>query len=188
MATHIKAHTKGKNRKEVRNSRLEIDAMNDPDALFGRVMKALGGGNFLLCVQDPDHRERLLDEQHGHLAGKATARINVNDVIVCAESGRGGKSGKRQFEVIGSMSKKNISTLLQQNRLHHALVVENRSNNGEDSGGIEFYNSDEEGDEEEKEEKNRSKAVKTAAAAAAAAPSKADRAVGLDEEMDIDNI
>lgn len=191
----MKAHQKGKNRKEVRNARLEKDALDDTEALFGRVVKALGAGNFLLCVQDPDHPERLLDEQHGHLAGKATARININDVVVVAESGRGGKAGKRQFEVIGSMSKKSISQLLQQKRLHPALVVERGASGGagQDEGGVEFDYS--EGDSEENEQGEgaiaaglRSKAAKTAAFAAAAAPSKADRAVEIGEDLDIDNI
>jgi hypothetical protein len=188
MATHVKAHQKGKNRKEVRNARLEIDAMNDSEALFGRIMKQLGGGNFLLSVQDPDHRERLLEEQHAHIAGAATARITVNDVVVCAESGRGGKSGKRQFEIIGIMSKKNISVLLQQKRIHPALIVERNDGKGEDEGGIFFDDTEEEGEEGGAGGENRTKAAKTAAAAAAAAPSRAERALGLDDELDIDEI
>ncbi len=184
----MKAHQKGKNRKEVRNGRLERDAMDDPDVLFGRVMKALGGGNFLLCVQDPDHRDRLLEEQHGHLAGKATARININDVVICAESGRGGKSGKRQFEVIGTMSKKNIHTLLQQKRLQSVLVVERGEQGGDDEGGVVFDDGSDEDSDEVAVEQNKSKAAKTAAFAAGAAASKADRVAEAEEELDIDNI
>ncbi len=184
MATHIKAHTKGKNRKDVRNARLEADAMNDTEALFGRVLKGLGDGNFQICIQDPEHRERLLDEQHGHLAGKATARINVNDVILCAESGRGGKSGKRQFEIMGSMSKKNIHQLLQQKRIHPALVVEKKGNDSSDEGGVEF----DYGEDDEEGVIKASKAVKTAEFAAGAAPTKADRVAELQGELDIDNI
>ncbi len=187
MATHMKAHQKGKNRKEVRNARLEIDAMNDSDSLFGRVMKPLGGGNFLLCVQDPDHRDRLLEEQHGHIAGAATARININDIVVCAESGRGGKSGKRQFEVIGVMSKKNINALILQKRLQPSLIVERGQRDGDDEGGIVFDDSDE-SDEVVEEERNKTKAAKTAAAAASASASKAERIAEAEEDLDIDNI
>jgi hypothetical protein len=184
----MKAHQKGKNRKEVRNGRLEIDAMNDTETLFGRVMKPLGGGNFLICVQDPDHRDRLLEEQHGHIAGAATARININDVIICAESGRGGKSGKRQFEVLGSMSKKNINALIQQKRIQPSLVVERGERAGDDEGGIVFDDSDETEEEAAAVELNKSKAAKTAAFAAGASASKADRIADAEADLDIDNI
>jgi hypothetical protein len=185
----MKAHQKGKNRKEVRNARMEMEAMNDADALFGRIMKPLGGGNFLLCVQDPDHRERLLEEQHAHIAGAATARVNINDIVVCAESGRGGKSGKRQFEVIGIMSKKSINALIQQKRLQPSLIVEKGGHAGDDEGGIVFDDTDESDDAQEAgAEQNKTKAAKTAAFAAGAAASKAERVAEAELELDIDNI
>ena len=114
-------------KKSVRNSKEEDKAMDDRTTLFGLAKKHLGNGMFLIDVQDEKHREHIYE-----VTAKAVrtniARIMVNDVVIVSHSGR-------IFELEGTMSRKNIKTLIAERRIPAAFIG---SSTEDAEGGIEF--------------------------------------------------
>ena len=114
-------------KKSVRNSKEEDKAMDDRTTLFGLAKKHLGNGMFLIDVQDEEHREHIYE-----VTAKAVrtniARIMVNDVVIVSHSGR-------IFELEGTMSRKNIKTLIAERRIPAAFIG---SSTEDAEGGIEF--------------------------------------------------
>jgi len=130
MSTNMKKMEQKQKRdakKSVRNSKEEDKAMDDETTLFGVAKKHLGNGMFLIDVQDEKHREHVYE-----VTAKAVrtniARIVVNDVVIVAQSGK-------HFELEGTMSRKNIKTLISDRRIPASFIG---STTEENEGGIEF--------------------------------------------------
>ena len=130
MSTNMKKMEKKLKRdakKSLRNTKEEDKAMDDMSTLFGIAKKHLGNGIFLIDVQDEKHREHIYE-----VTAKAVrtniARIMVNDVVIVSHSGR-------IFELEGTMSRKNIKTLIADRRIPAAFIG---SSMEEEEGGIEF--------------------------------------------------
>lgn len=103
-----------KSKKARKNERVELNALTDKDARFGRTIKALGNGMFRVVISEKDYPERLL-EITARVGGRGVARIQINDIVIIAESGRA-------FEVLGSVSRKNTLMLQKEKRIHPALL------------------------------------------------------------------
>ena len=114
-------------KKSVRNSKVEEEAMHETDTLFGIAKKHLGNGMFLIDVQDEEHREHIY-EVRAKAVLTNMARIMVNDVVIVAQSGR-------NFELMGTICKKNVKILIADKRIPAALVGKVSM---EEDGGIEF--------------------------------------------------
>lgn len=100
-------------RKEKHNSRVSISAMDDDSALFGRAIKALGNCRFRVVV--PDARGSLKEEE-ARIGGKSVIRIEINDIVIVARSGK-------DLEIMGRMDRKGTARLQKENRIHPALIT-----------------------------------------------------------------
>jgi malic enzyme len=114
-------------RKERKNMKMEMDAISDPDVLFGKTSKSLGGGMFRVFIPNPKHRNEII-EVTAKAVDKNMARICVNDIVIVVQSGT-------SFELKGNMSPQNIKRLVIEKRIH-ADLIETGQGCGED--GIEF--------------------------------------------------
>lgn len=100
-------------RKEKHNSRVAFSAMDDDSALFGRAIKALGNCRFRVVV--PDARGSLKEED-ARIGGKSVIRIEINDIVIVARSGK-------DLEIMGRMDRKGTARLQKENRIHPALIT-----------------------------------------------------------------
>ena len=107
---------RGVERKARKNDRVEAEAMDDPDVLFGRTVKHLGHGQFTVVVQEPDHRDRLI-EVIAKVVDKNTMRIAINDLVIVVKSGK-------FFELKGKLSTKSAKKLRNDKKIQPALLQE----------------------------------------------------------------
>ena len=114
-------------RKDKKNGKVEMDALDDASVIFGKTIKAMGGGMFRVAVPHAEHANELI-EVTAKAVDKNMARICVNDVVIVVMSGR-------NYELKGNVSAHNIKTLVLRKRIHPALV---ESEHKADEGGIEF--------------------------------------------------
>ena len=114
-------------RKERKNALVENDALSDPEVLFGKAIKSMGGGMFRVYIPNPKHRSELM-EVTAKAVDKNMARICVNDIVIVVESGS-------TFELKGNVSARNIKRLVVDKRLHPSLV---ETGQGDEGDGIEF--------------------------------------------------
>ena len=116
MPKNMQKSLRGIERKARKNDRVETDALDDPDVLFGRTVKHLGHGQFTVMVQDPDHRERLI-EVIAKIIDKNTMRIAINDLVIVVKSGK-------SFELKGKLSTKSAKKLRNDKKIQAALLQE----------------------------------------------------------------
>ena len=114
MPKNMQKSLRGVERKARKNDRVEADALDDPDVLFGRTVKHLGHGQFTIVVQDPDHRDRLI-EVIAKIIDKNTMRIAINDLIIVVKSGK-------SFELKGKLSTKSAKKLRNDKKIQSALM------------------------------------------------------------------
>ena len=114
MPKNIQKSLRGAERKARKNDRVEADALDDPDVLFGRTVKHLGHGQFTIVVQDPDHRDRLI-EVIAKIIDKNTMRIAINDLVIVVKSGK-------SFELKGKLSTKSAKKLRNDKKIQSALM------------------------------------------------------------------
>lgn len=114
MPKNIQKSLRGIERKARKNDRVEADALDDPDVLFGRTVKHLGHGQFTIVVQDPDHRDRLI-EVIAKIIDKNTMRIAINDLVIVVKSGK-------SFELKGKLSTKSAKKLRNDKKIQSALM------------------------------------------------------------------
>lgn len=107
---------RGVERKARKNDKVEAEAMDDPDVLFGRTVKHLGHGQFTIVVQEPGHRERLI-EVIAKVVDKNTMRIAINDLVIVVKSGK-------FYELKGKLSTKSAKKLRNDKRIQPALLLE----------------------------------------------------------------
>jgi hypothetical protein len=107
---------RGVERKARKNDKVEAEAMDDPDVLFGRTVKHLGHGQFTIVVQEPDHRDRLI-EVIAKVVDKNTMRIAINDLVIVVKSGK-------FFELKGKLSTKSAKKLRNDKKIQPALLLE----------------------------------------------------------------
>ena len=113
-------------RKERKNAMVENEALGDPDVLFGKAFKSMGGGMFRVYLPNPKHKNEII-EVTAKAVDKNMARICVNDIVIVVQSGS-------NFELKGNVSARNIKRLAMEKRIHPSLI---ESGQGEDDG-IEF--------------------------------------------------
>ena len=114
MPKNMQKSLRGVERKARKNDRVEADALDDPDVLFGRTVKHLGHGQFTIVVQDPDHRDRLIDVI-AKIIDKNTMRIAINDLVIVVKSGK-------SFELKGKLSTKSAKKLRNDKKIQSALM------------------------------------------------------------------
>ena len=130
MSVNMKSMEKqqrGAARKERKNAVVEMLALDDKDAIFGKAIKALGGGMFRVAIPHAEHKHELI-EVTAKTVDKNMARICVNDLVIVVMSGK-------TYELKGNLSSKNAKTLAIEKRLHPALI---ENTNSEGGCGIEF--------------------------------------------------
>jgi hypothetical protein len=130
-------------KKQKRNLAIENAALDDPESLFGRALRARGDGWFDIVLQHEKHRAELF-ETRARIGGHSVARINVNDIIIVAKSGN-------IYEILGLISTKSAKGLIKEKRIPSTLLVERSEEDGE-NGGIEFDDTIEEKPEGEQAE------------------------------------
>jgi translation initiation factor IF-1 len=136
---NLKNKLRSDERKQKKNGKIEADALDDAGVIFGKTIKAMGGGMFRVAVPHAEHANELI-EVTAKAVDKNMARICVNDVVIVVMSGK-------IYELKGNVSSKNIKILVQNKRIHPRLV----ENEHKEDGGIEFEVGEErapEGDEE----------------------------------------
>jgi translation initiation factor IF-1 len=114
MPKNTKTIAIGTQRKQIRNARLQAEALQDTEAIFGRAVKGFGNGMFSVVIADQEHPDRIR-EVTAAIAGRSIARIFLNDIVVVAPSGK-------RYEIMGSMSAKNVEELGA--RIHPAILNE----------------------------------------------------------------
>jgi hypothetical protein len=132
MPKNLQKSARGAERKSRKNDRVEAEAIDDPDVLFGRTIKHLGHGQFTIVVQEPGHREHLI-EVIAKVVDKNTVRIAINDLVIVVKSGK-------TFELKGRLSAKSAKKLRNDKKIQTALLQE--STGGEDEEDI-FSSGDE---------------------------------------------
>jgi translation initiation factor IF-1 len=132
-------------RREKKNKRVEMDALDDKDVIFGKVFKALGDGMFRIYVPHQDHKNELI-EVTAKAVDKNMARICVNDVVIVVTSGR-------VYELKGVLSNKNVKTMLKDKRIHPYLVDKSETH-VDDEGGFLFEHEEKEEPNEDEEDLN----------------------------------
>lgn len=115
-------------RRERKNANVETEALTDPDVLFGKTSKSLGGGMFRVFIPNPKHKNEII-EVTAKAVDKNMARICVNDIVIVVQSGS-------TFELKGNMSTRNIKRLVTEKRIHPSLIETGQGDGEED--GIEF--------------------------------------------------
>lgn len=124
---NMKSKKAAQERKERKNANVEAEALTDPDVLFGKAFKSVGGGAFRVYIPNPKHKAELI-EVTAKAVDKNMARICVNDIVIVVQSGT-------HFELKGNVSARNIKKLVLDKRLHPSLV---ETGQGDDEDGIEF--------------------------------------------------
>jgi hypothetical protein len=127
----LEANQKKQLKKDAKNGRVENNALDDPRALFGRVIKACGNGWFDIIVQHSEkHRETLI-EGRAKVRGKSVARVAVNDIIIVSIEGT-------PIEILGLVTNKNAKGLVKDRRVPAHLLTKTSSDDPDEEGGIEF--------------------------------------------------
>jgi translation initiation factor IF-1 len=122
-------------RREKKNNRVEMDAIDDEKAIFGKAIKALGDGMFRICLPHEDHENELI-EVTAKAVDKNMARISVNDVVIVVRSGR-------VYELKGVLTHKNIKLMLKAKRIHPRLVDSSQKEGDDEEQGGFFIEADE---------------------------------------------
>lgn len=104
--------SKSKGRKSVKEEKVRRIALSDDNALYGRVVKALGQRQFRIIL--PDASMRLIEVTAK--IPKKRSLIGESDIVVVAASGAA-------YEIQGSMDKKTAHTLVKEKKLHPDLLV-----------------------------------------------------------------
>jgi translation initiation factor IF-1 len=104
--------SKSKGRKSVKEEKVRRIALSDDDALYGRVIKALGQRQFRIIL--PDASMRLIEVTAK--IPKKRSLIGEMDIVVVAASGT-------TYEIQGTMDKKTAHTLVKEKKLHPDLLV-----------------------------------------------------------------
>ena len=117
-------------KKDAKNKRVELDALSDPDTLFGRAEKAMGDGWFSIVAQNKDHRGELIAGLRARIGGKSVARILINDIVIIDKCGK-------HYEILGSVSSKGAKELVKEMRIPAGLLVVGKTEVDEE-GGVEF--------------------------------------------------
>lgn len=146
-------------RAERRNTSNLRVAVDDTDAVFGRVTKVLGNRRFLVTYWDAKSRRHVVDIQAS--IAKKKVRIDINDIVNIAGSGR-------DWEIQAQIDKKAAVKLKKEGRISAELLVasENAALAAAGAGdALEFIYDDDEKEsnsEDEEPEKPKMKAKKDA--------------------------
>jgi len=138
-------------RKNLHNKRLQDDAFNDPGAKFGKTIKALGNCRFRIMVPDyrhPDYAKntrRPLVEVEARIGGKSVCRVDLNDIVIVADSGD-------CYEILGKMDPHQINKLFKEDRIHPGLMNRGDPSEVVEEDRIEFDYEDPKKKEENEEE------------------------------------
>ena len=127
---NIEANQRKFAKKDARNKRVENDALNDPNTLFGRAEKALGNGWFSISAQNKQHRGEIITDVKARIGGKSVARILTNDIIIIDMCGS-------VYEILGSVIVKNAKELVKERRIPSNLLALGKDDLTEE-GGVEF--------------------------------------------------
>lgn len=172
--------SKTKKRAERRNNQNTSLALDDDEAIFGRVTKALGNRQFLVTIWDSGKNKHIVDVRC--TIPKKKVRIDINDIVNVAGDGE-------FWEIQAQLDSKLVSKLKKEGRISADLARTSDSNTEVSQDvGIEFDYEDEAG--ENNEIKPQVKDKKDKASMKGASRSSKLEAV-LDEDLDdedIDNI
>lgn len=113
MPQNAKRISKTQVRKTKKLEQTRSAALDDAEATFARTIKALGNRRFRIVV--PDEKKHLI-EVDAHIPGKKVALVQVNDIVVVAQSGL-------VYEIYGSMDPRSVSKLRKEKRIHPALLM-----------------------------------------------------------------
>lgn len=127
----LEANQKKQLKKDAKNGRVENNALDDPKALFGRVIKACGNGWFDIIVQHSDKHRDTLIEGRAKVRGKSVARVAVNDIIIVS-------SESAPIEILGLVKGKNAKGLVKDRRVPAHLLTKTSTDEPDEEGGIEF--------------------------------------------------
>jgi hypothetical protein len=131
-------------------------AVEDDDAVFGRVTKVLGNRRFLVTYWDPENRRHIVDIQA--TIAKKKVRIDINDIVNIAGSGR-------DWEIQAQIDPKSANKLKKEGRISAELLLATENAPVKAAGGdaLEFdYGDDEEKGEESDSDAEEEKPKKAA--------------------------
>lgn len=131
-------------------------AVEDDDAVFGRVTKILGNRRFLVTYWDPENRRHIVDIQA--TIAKKKVRIDINDIVNIAGSGR-------DWEIQAQIDPKSANKLKKEGRISAELLLATENAPVKAAGGdaLEFdYGDDEEKGEESDSDAEEEKPKKAA--------------------------
>ena len=163
-----KSYKKSNRSANTKNEGLNKAAVEDDDAIFGRVMKGLGNGRFR--IQVPNEKGHGI-EVDAYRVGKTVVRIQIGDVVIV---GRNESSKHVTYEILGSCKKDVIETLRKANRLHPSLFTE------EDVLGDDIFDRSEDVKEEEETVVKKEKANKTVRGGKITVPTDDDDDINID--------
>jgi hypothetical protein len=118
-------------------------AAEDEEAVFGRVTKVLGNRRFLVTYWNAEDKRHVLDIQA--TIAKKKVRININDIVNIAGSGR-------EWEIQAQIDPKTANKLKKEGRISAELLLatENapvKAAGGGDALEFDYGESEEEGEE-----------------------------------------
>ncbi len=156
VGAKVSKTAKRADRKNKSNLRVAVE---DDDAVFGRVTKVLGNRRFLVTYWDPENRRHIVDIQA--TIAKKKVRIDINDIVNIAGSGR-------DWEIQAQIDPKSANKLKKEGRISAELLLATENAPVKAAGGgdaLEFdYGEDEEGaaesDSDAEEEKPKKAAPK----------------------------
>lgn len=139
-------------RKNLHNKRVQDSAFDDDAAKFGKTIKALGNCRFRIMVPDyrsddyEKNKKRPLIEVEARIGGKSVCRVDLNDIVIVADSGD-------CYEILGKMDPHQVTKLFKEDRIHPGLMNRTDSSEQVDGEGIEFdYEDPKKAAEAEKDE------------------------------------
>jgi translation initiation factor IF-1 len=139
VGAKVSKTAKRADRKNKSNLRVAVE---DDDAVFGRVTKVLGNRRFLVTYWDPENRRHVVDIQA--TIAKKKVRIDINDIVNIAGSGR-------EWEIQAQIDPKSANKLKKEGRISAELLLATENAPVKAAGGgdaLEFdYGEDEEGEE-----------------------------------------
>jgi hypothetical protein len=124
-------------RKNNHNKRMQDTAFSDDDAKFGKTIKALGNCRFRIMIPDYRHPEyeknpnRPLVEVEARIGGKSVCRVDLNDIVIVADSGD-------CYEILGKMDPHQATKLFKEERIHPGLMNRGDPSEIADEDRIEF--------------------------------------------------
>ena len=139
VGAKVSKTAKRADRKNKSNLRVAVE---DDDAVFGRVTKVLGNRRFLVTYWDPENRRHVVDIQA--TIAKKKVRIDINDIVNIAGSGR-------DWEIQAQIDPKSANKLKKEGRISAELLLATENAPVKAAGGdaLEFdYGEDEEKGEE----------------------------------------